>query len=327
MLVGWRVVNEGRSGPRVGNNAVVEMIPQMAVRDWSTANNSTQTKTFSHSCPSFPKASSLILCSFSAPPLRTPNPRCYLVTFEATSDGRLMNMAEQGQLQQLPEAPFPAPPPFWKHFTVANEEQLKKLESLDDPVRPKLPLHLTYLRPPPAPPSSAEHYTVFGQSQVIDPTKPSSLPRDQLLFNPDGSTLNHAVLLSGLTKSLLLNFLELTSILSLDPTKHEEKMEDIRQLVLNIHVVINMYRPHQARESVKEMLERILEDGQREMDECDRLKQRVEDFLGEVGSLSAQMAPNTSAQDNGTSSSLGSVDGKMVEQRRMWKMIHEMSDS
>jgi mediator of RNA polymerase II transcription subunit 7 len=237
-------------------------------------------------------------------------------------------MAEQEQPQQLPEAPFPAPPPFWKHFTAANEQELRKIESeaVGEESQEKLPLHLAYLRPPPPPPAAAEFYTTFGQNQVIDPTKPSSLPREQLLFDPDDPTLNHAVLLSTLTKSLLLNFLELTSVLALDPTKHEEKLEDIRQLILNVHIVINIHRPHQARESVKEMLEGLLEDGQREIDECDRLKQKVEAFLGTLES-----PPNPgglNGMSHGKSGSLEdktSHDAKLDEQRQMWKMIHDMT--
>jgi mediator of RNA polymerase II transcription subunit 7 len=235
-------------------------------------------------------------------------------------------MAEAEQAQQIPEAAYPAPPPFWRHFTRANEEELRKIEeaSTENQAPPKLPLHLAYLRPPPPPPPTAEFYTTFGQKQVIDPTKPSSLPTDQLLFNPDEPNLNHAVLLSKLTKSLLLNFLELTSILSLDPTKHEEKMADIRQLVLNIHVVINIYRPHQARESVKEMLMGILEDGQREIDECDRLKERVDEFLQDMGTAGAPSEP-VEIQECARTDDDVSHDQMMEKQRKLWKRIHEMT--
>ncbi|KIW16258.1 hypothetical protein PV08_06309 [Exophiala spinifera] len=230
------------------------------------------------------------------------------------------------QQQQLPEAPFPAPPPFWRHFTTANEEKLKEIESSEPGRSEKLPIPLAYLRPPPPPPESAEVYTTFGQSQVIDPSKPTSLPRDQLLFDPDSPNLNHAVLLSKMTKSLMLNFLELTSDLSLDPTSYEEKMADIRQLVLNIHVVINMYRPHQARESVKEMLEDILEDGEREMEESDNLKQKVEQFLGELGNTAAHAGSAMATDLNGETSTIGNENPKLDEQRRLWDMIDEMTD-
>lgn len=233
-------------------------------------------------------------------------------------------MENTEQVQQLPEAPFPAPPPFWRHFTVANEEELKRIEAsaTDEQPQQKLPLHLAYLRPPPPPPDSAEFYTTFGQKQVIDPTKPSSLPTDQLLFDPDDPNLNHAILLSKLTKSLLLNFLELAGIINLDPTQHEEKMQDIRQLLLNIHVVINIYRPHQARESVKEMLQGILEDGQREIDECDKIKQDVEGFLSDVGTIS----PSQSADDSETipESKEASHDQLMEKQRKLWAMVQNL---
>ena len=234
-------------------------------------------------------------------------------------------MAETEQAPQLPNEPFPAPPPFWRQFTLANEEELKKIDALPADEQPqKLPLHLAYLRPPPPPSDSAEFYTTFGQNQVIDPTKPSSLPTEQLLFNPDEPGLNHAVLLGKLTKSLMLNFLELTSILSLDPTKHEAKMADLRQLLLNIHVVINIYRPHQARESVKEMLEGILEDGQREINECDKLKETADGFLAEVGMVDA---PYVRSEIQGEAATLNesSHDAMIEKQRSLWRMIHDMT--
>jgi mediator of RNA polymerase II transcription subunit 7 len=234
-------------------------------------------------------------------------------------------MADAEQPQQLPQQPFPAPPPFWRHFTRANEDALKELEAQPSDQRSprKLPLPLAYLRPPPPPSASAETYTTFGQNQIIDPTKPSSLPTDQLLFNPDEPSLDHAVLLSKLTKSLLLNFLELTSVLSLDPTKSEEKLADIRRLLLNIHVVINIYRPHQARESVKEMLEGILDDGQREIDECDRVKDRIEAFLADVGKVEALQVDDGIEQ--GPSDSEPVHDDTMEKQRQLWKMIQDMT--
>src|SRR5689334_14771664 len=101
-------------------------------------------------------------------------------------------MAEEEQ--QLPEAPFPAPPPFWKHFTVENQERLKAFESSEKASSKTLPLPLAYLRPPPPPPASAKDYKTFSQTQVIDPTKPSALPLDELLFKHDDPNLNHAVL-------------------------------------------------------------------------------------------------------------------------------------
>lgn len=236
-------------------------------------------------------------------------------------------MADQDQPQplQLPEAPFPAPPPFWRHFTVANEEKLKQYETSEtNEGKTSLPLPLAYLRPPPPPPSSAETYKTFGQSQVLDPTQPSSLPLDQLLFDPDDPDLDHAFLLRKLNKSILLNFLELTSTLSLDPLQHAEKMDDLRRLFLNVHIVINVYRPHQARESTKDLLQGILEDGQREIDECDAIKGRIQAFLDQVATLQPKEISEDKALANGATNSTVGKDDKMAKQQTLWDSIKDI---
>lgn len=67
------------------------------------------------------------------------------------------------QQQQIPNAPFPAPPPFWKQFTSENLSRLKALK--DQGKKPEdIPLELTYLEPPPPP---AQTYTIFGEEQTV----------------------------------------------------------------------------------------------------------------------------------------------------------------
>lgn len=229
-------------------------------------------------------------------------------------------MADSEQPIQLPEAPFPAPPPFWKHFTLANEEKLKQIDQSEN-ADAKLPLPLAYLRPPPPPASSAETYTTFGQNQVIDPSQLSSLPLDQLFFDPNDPNLDHAFLLRKLNKSILLNFLELTSTLALDPLEHAGKMDDIRRLFLNVHVVINMYRPHQARESTKDLLQEILEDGQREIDECEAIKGRIQSFLDQVATLQpADVATTVTTEKHAVKPSIVKED-KIALQQKLWEDI------
>ena len=138
-----------------------------------------------------------------------------------------------------------------------------------------------------------------------------------------------------LTKSLLLNFLELITILSETPTDYEEKVEDIRRLMINVHAVINMYRPHQARENVKEMLEGMLEDGRSEVEECERVKGEVGRFLGEVegwkqkseGHAAVEGAMEVNGNKGPSRMAMGE-DGfseeKLEEARRMWKMMDEI---
>ncbi|CAA19326.1 mediator complex subunit Med7 [Schizosaccharomyces pombe] len=61
-----------------------------------------------------------------------------------------------------------------------------------------------------------------------------------------------------LSRSLMLNFLELLGIMAKAPEQFPSKVENIRVLLLNLHHLINDYRPHQSRESLIMLLEKQL---------------------------------------------------------------------
>ena len=62
--------------------------------------------------------------------------------------------------------------------------------------------------------------------------------------------------LHKLNQSILVNFLDLLDILIRAPEspKREEKIEDINLLFIHMHHLINEFRPHQARETLRVML-------------------------------------------------------------------------
>jgi len=229
----------------------------------------------------------------------------------------------QQPLQSLPTAPFPAPPPFWKHFTAANVERLKELEATGAPISSQLPLELAILRPPPPPAPAANEYFTFNSANSLSPD-PVLPPVEELLFDPHNPNLRHAVLLSKITKSLLLNFLELTTVLGNDPTEWEEKMADIRKLTLNGHVAINMYRPHQARENVREMLQGALEDAEREIERLDDVKERVEAFLKEVEDGQGK---DDDADTNGNVLDQKADSEEVKKSQATWNMMDEDVDN
>lgn len=96
--------------------------------------------------------------------------------------------------------------------------------------------------------------------------------------------------LKRLAKSLLLNFLELTGILSQSPGDAEAKIQDLRTLFINVHHILNEYRPHQARESAIELMQDHLDRTRTETvairTQVDKAR-RVLEGLGSLGVVDA----------------------------------------
>lgn len=68
---------------------------------------------------------------------------------------------------------------------------------------------------------------------------------------------DHKRELKKLNHSILANFLDLLDILikSPDSQKRVEKIDDLQQLFIHMHHLINEFRPHQARETLRVMME------------------------------------------------------------------------
>jgi mediator of RNA polymerase II transcription subunit 7 len=64
----------------------------------------------------------------------------------------------------------------------------------------------------------------------------------QLYSNDSDRTIE----LCTLTKSALLNYLELVGIMGVDPAGWTEKIGYIRIIFVNMHHLLNEYRPHQV---------------------------------------------------------------------------------
>ncbi|RFU81024.1 med7-member of rna polymerase ii transcriptional regulation mediator complex [Trichoderma arundinaceum] len=176
-------------------------------------------------------------------------------------------MAEQQEPHSLAST-FPNPPDFWKAFTqdnIAKIEELRRAhgadeESTGDVRIPNLPEHLMALQPPPEPADG--RWRVFGDQYMLDDKLPTleeqgieNLPATGSSNAKDAKHYDRAFELKRLAKSLLLNFLELAGVLSRNPADAEAKIKDLRTIFINIHHILNEYRPHQARESAIEMMQ------------------------------------------------------------------------
>ncbi|RPA96641.1 MED7-domain-containing protein [Choiromyces venosus 120613-1] len=179
---------------------------------------------------------------------------------------------------------FPPPPTFYTHFTEENLTALKshRLEDGSLPPADSLPEPLCYLVPPPPPAGS---YRAFGEEWMVPERYPSLEEAGiRQLYPPTSSssaaangggdkgkelTLDRTIELRRLSKSLLLNYLEL----------FHEKTADLETILFNMHHLINEYRPHQARETLCLRMEEQLERTRRETEENRKAVVKVENIL------------------------------------------------
>lgn len=112
------------------------------------------------------------------------------------------------------------------------------------------------LAPAPPPPIQG-HYAMFGQTintddEIVQPLEAQNIRR----LYPQGN-FDHKSELKKLNHSILANFLDLLEMLVRCPSnaEKERKLEDLKLLFINLHHLINEYRSHQARETLKLMLE------------------------------------------------------------------------
>ncbi|KAJ5758507.1 hypothetical protein N7520_005663 [Penicillium odoratum] len=243
---------------------------------------------------------------------------------------------------------FAPPPPLWKHFTRDNLDKLKEIKTEASknkdgrPIRKEwspaelralnLPPELRFLVPPDIP---TGEYSVFGELQTLSTTLPSLQEQgiEQLYPEPPTNTtqdpsqppqspqpLSHAYYLLKISKSLLLNFLELVGILSVSPEQFEPKVEDMRNLFINAHHLLNLYRPHQARESLIMMMEEQLERTKEEIKQMDKVKADIEGLLEEI---QAEGSDIRSMQQSADPSSLGSASRKAEDSRLIWDLLEK----
>ncbi|KAF3902525.1 hypothetical protein ABW21_db0204739 [Orbilia brochopaga] len=200
-------------------------------------------------------------------------------------------MAEEQQRNTA--SAFPAPPPFFKNFTPENQAKLKELQRestpKDDGGAQTLPPELVCLIPP-KPPTEGQ-YRSFGDAWNIPDRLPTlkELNIPQLFPEPSDESYNvdRAQELRRLCKSLLLNYLELVGIMGMAPDEFEEKVYHLRIHLINIHQLINEYRPHQARETLIAMMEEQLERSRQETAENKKACRKTRELLASLGSYTA----------------------------------------
>ncbi|ETV97264.1 hypothetical protein H310_09627 [Aphanomyces invadans] len=159
-------------------------------------------------------------------------------------------------MQQVEEpelvSAFPAPPVFFSLYT----------DGADAGPTP----------PPPLKPT----YHSFGTPYSTEDAVPDLLPDDKKVYPKDYNVKDE---MKKVNRSLMYSFLELIDVLILNPTKFNAKLDDIEQLFLNMHNLINAYRPHQARETLIDLLKQQIQDRRDASAEIRQIVQNAKDAV------------------------------------------------
>ncbi|KAK6455708.1 mediator of RNA polymerase II transcription subunit 7 [Scheffersomyces xylosifermentans] len=188
---------------------------------------------------------------------------------------------------------YPPPPVYVKFFTEENQnklqawqktqkktqKELSKSESEDQPEKSNSvpPGELRFLVPPKPP--AGTHYRGYGNLWSFEDKLPSlkSANWEQLYQDDDESITSETKIkeLHKLMDSLLLNFLELIGLASIDPSQYESKIKDISLILININHLLNTYRPHQSRESLIMLLKKQIDAKRASINQIDKVSQEV----------------------------------------------------
>ncbi|XP_035624225.1 mediator of RNA polymerase II transcription subunit 7-like isoform X1 [Oncorhynchus keta] len=177
-------------------------------------------------------------------------------------DNKASTMGEPQQVSALP----PPPMQYIKEYT---DENIRK-----------------GLAPKPPPPIR-DTYMMFGNQfqcddLIIRPLESQGIER----LHP--MQFHHKRELKKLNMSILVNFLDLLDILIKSPgsIKREEKLEDLKLLFVHMHHLINEYRPHQARETLRVMMEvqkrQRLETAERFQKHLERVMEMIQGCLASL---------------------------------------------
>lgn len=230
-------------------------------------------------------------------------------------------------------AAFPTPPPFYKDFTKDNVSQVRKLQKAstgeDDQIdNSGLAAHLRNLIPP-EPPADGRYKSFGIQHDLNQPDQSLSAAGIQQLYPspPAGndSQPNPTPHLLTLTKAILLNFLELVGVLSVNPAHHADKIEHLQTLFYNVHDLINQFRPHQARESLILMMEEQVDKIKAEIGSVKESREKMESLLKTIQEQGAKAQADLGGA---TSSHAPSDEDKALRkrqdmQRRQWAALED----
>ncbi|KGK37233.1 hypothetical protein JL09_g3626 [Pichia kudriavzevii] len=208
---------------------------------------------------------------------------------------------------------YPPPPPFYKFFTCENVSTFNSLRQSGKSDKEI---------------SEITRYQILdkyvglkesGVQQIYDDASPpsagsqanTSTTENVLIENVNKDTENieneeeieevfsgtRIDELKKMTKSLLLNYLELVGLLAKNPALAQPKIDHIRTILINIHHLLNSYRLHQSRETLIIKLQKKLEETKTETlgihDTCSRVEKKLDQLVNRLEEFKAGNKANS----------------------------------
>ena len=145
-------------------------------------------------------------------------------------------------------------------------------------------------------------------SPILEPlTQQETLPHPQ-----------RALILKKLAKSLLLSFLELMGLLAQNPTANVDKISELRLLFINFYYLCNEYRPHQAREELKALMEEQVKKVREEREGVERMRDEVREVLKRL----SEKEVSGLEEDGKAAAAEEEETEKFVEKKKEWEEIY-----
>ncbi|CAG8585858.1 11159_t:CDS:2 [Paraglomus occultum] len=200
--------------------------------------------------------------------------------------------------QQSVASVFPAPPEYYKRYTNENlallekyKEQLRQQQlsvSTEGENDTKLPTNIqapvipainslrecSVLELEPPPPIIEGHYEMFGELWPVEDRLMSLEEQGKEQLYPKGD-IDPVVELKKLNQSLISNFIDLLNTLMNQPEQSADKAKYLETIFVNMKHLLNEFRPHQGRETLRLIMEDQL---QKRKEATEQIKKQCADL-------------------------------------------------
>ncbi|ORX53434.1 MED7-domain-containing protein [Piromyces finnis] len=180
---------------------------------------------------------------------------------------------------------YPPPPSFYLNYTDENiklRDDAKKAASAATLAASIQQQDFSFLEPPK--PLTTGTFRVFGMEKPINEEiqllKNYQIP--QLYPDEMEGTTDYIKILKKLNHSLLFNYVELLKTLSHTPEDYAKNVDNIRLILINMHHLLNSCRTHQARDTIKLMLEQQINRRMNSITEINKCKEKVDSICNSI---------------------------------------------